>query len=237
MSREGARYPDDSLQDVLGFTQIGAKGWWEPQRERARLERGALLMTFVTHPNVPPQELVVAGESRGAEHAVRVTLTRAQLGARHPSPERPAAALPWSPPERLLVERGAVRPAIVVSHRHGYPPQPSERGKWITAPLIQVAPMFLAETWPAPLVDSVRRAQHPQYVWDRPPIDESRPAILRLDALQSLHREHTELYRFTGFRLAADALEIIDDWLMWWLTGTLPEGGDLLAAHTMLGEL
>ncbi|MCA9716631.1 MAG: hypothetical protein KC468_18310, partial [Myxococcales bacterium] len=116
-------------------------------------------------------------------------------------------------------------------------PQPSAGGVWITAPLLQVAPLFLAETWPEALVASVRRAQHPQYVWDRPPLEESRPMILRLDALRSLHREHRELVRFTGFRLAQGALELLDDWLMWWFTGRVPEGGDLLAAHTMLREL
>lgn len=227
------RYPDDSVQDILDFSHTGAKGWWEPQPDGYKLERGALLWTFVPHPNLPPQELV---PERGRDlESAEMTLTRMTASPRRLEPDPPVAALPH--PDRLQVRRGAVRPVVVLSHLHGYPPQPSEARRWMTTPLALVAPYYGADPWPEALVASIRSGQHPHYVWDRLPIEGPAASILRLDQSFPLHRQHTDLFRMTGFRLASDALAVLEDWQQWLLTGKLPADGDLYAAHTTLREL
>lgn len=234
---EPIRYPEDSLQDLLGFTLTGAQGWWEAQREGAKLERGALIFTYVAHAHVAPLELAAApGADIWDPEVAELRLTPFELSAA-PSPDGPVAALPSFAGERLQVRRGRVAPAVVLSHLHGYPPQPSEARKWMTAPLVQVVPGFAVERWPPALVDSARRAQHPQYVWDRLPIAPRDPVVFRLDHATPLHRADTASYRLTGFRLSAEALAVVDAWLAWFWTGTVAEDGDLMAAHTTLREL
>ncbi|MEZ4426882.1 MAG: hypothetical protein R3A51_04215 [Nannocystaceae bacterium] len=234
MSPEPANYPEDSLQDLLGFR---GGGWWEEQVDGIKLERGALLWTFVPHPHVAALELEAAPPAGPPDpERARIRLTAHELGAR-PVVSAPVPALAQRVDERLLARRGAVRLALVVSHLHGYPPQPSEARRWMTAPLVMVAPCFDAARWPAPLVDSVRRAQHPQYLWERSPVAPHEPMIIRLDAMQPLHREDRAAVRFTGARLSGDALDLLDDWLAWFLTGSIAEDSDLYAAHRTLREL
>jgi hypothetical protein len=238
MSPEPIRYPEDSLQDLLGFTLTGAQGWWEAQREGAKLERGALIVTYVAHAHVAPLELAAApGADVWDPEVAELRLTPFELSDAPSPAAAPVAALPRFAGERLQVRRGRVAPAVVLSHLHGYPPQPSEARAWMTAPLVQVVPCFPAQSWPPALVDSVRRAQHPQYVWDRLPIAPHEPAVFRLDHAAPLHRADAASYRLSGFRLSAEALSILDAWLAWFWTGTIAEDGDLLAAHTTLREL
>ncbi|MEZ4381183.1 MAG: hypothetical protein R3A79_07530 [Nannocystaceae bacterium] len=239
MSLEPTRYPEDSLQDLLGFTLTGAQGWWERQREGAKLERGALIHTYVAHAHVAPLEVAAApGRDAWDPEDATLHLRPFDLGAgAGAGAEAPVAALPPFPGERLQLRRGRVAPAVALSHLHAYPPQPSEARAWVTAPLVQVVPCFEASRWPAPLVASVRQAQHPQYVWDRLPTQADAPVIFRLDQAGPLHRADTASYRLTGYRLSAAALELLDAWMAWFWTGTIAEDSDLLAAHTTLREL
>jgi len=228
-------YPEDSIQDVLGFKHLGDNGWWTVQSPVV-LERGALVYVFVPHANVAPLELVPSRGVDSRSHATAETkITPFLLSARHAQPDPPVSALPQFPNDRFQIVRGKRRPAIVISNGNAYPELRGVK-KWITTPLMFVAPCFGADDWPAVLVDSIRRVQHPQYLWDYLPLDGRDSSIVRLDQMFPIHRTNTKAYKFTGFRLSPEAMELIDDWLGWNQTGTLDRDGCVIEVHNELKE-
>ena len=78
----------------------------------------------------------------------------------------------------------------------------------------------------AEFVNRIRRCEYPQYLWDKLPLEGTSESILRLDHLQPIGR-HPNAYEHTSHCLGAPAVRILDDWLTWLLTGTLPPDGDL----------
>jgi hypothetical protein len=230
-------YPDDSIQDLLGDT------WWEPSTEQ-RLTRGALLWAFAPYFHQPAQELIPSGRADPRDHArAEFSLDNFHISKQRTQPSLPVAALPQFPNERRLVYRAKRRPVVVASALARYPSKTSGSAGWIVAPSVLVAPCFGVDQsgnrggWPPALVDSIRRCQLPQYMWDKLPIpngtDES---IVRFDQIHPL-RYNTDSFVFAGYHLSEAALGILDDWVLWYRTGTLDEEGALLLAHNELGKL
>ena len=104
--------------------------------------------------------------------------------------------------------------------------------RWQSAPTILVAPYYGADPggtrggFRAEFVNRIRRCEYPQYLWDKLPLEGTSESILRLDHLQPIGR-HPNAYEHTSHCLGAPAVRILDDWLTWLLTGTLPPDGDL----------
>jgi hypothetical protein len=65
-------------------------------------------------------------------------------------------------------------------------------------------------------------APNPQYVWDPLPLGTPTDAILRLDHLFPIGADPAA-YRLESFRLSDEALALLDQWIHWLLTGTLPD--------------
>ncbi len=104
---------------------------------------------------------------------------------------------------------------------------------------ILAAPYFGADQdgsragWPSEFVQRIKLAEYPQYAYDRLPIGGAVESILRLDQVQPIGRHH-DSYELTEFCLTADAMDIIDSWLIWLVTGSLDENSML---HYLKGEL
>jgi hypothetical protein len=69
------------------------------------------------------------------------------------------------------------------------------------------------------LIEKVRHCTYPHLLWDSLPIRSStQNSILRLDQVQPIVDHHH--YRIhTGFRLSEDAMDVLDEFLHWHLTG------------------
>jgi hypothetical protein len=61
-------------------------------------------------------------------------------------------------------------------------------------------------------------------MWDQLPLSGRNESILRLDHLQPVGR-HGESYELTDFELHEEALGLVDEYLLWFLMGGLPEDG------------
>lgn len=221
-------YPDDCIQSLLGE-------WWV-SAEKNVIKRGTLIWVMTQHADLPRQELIPTGRPDPRNHHLAdLELQSLNIRAKHKPPPLPVAGLPHFPKERYLVSRGKVRPALVVSDLVKYPAKEKGASKWITAPSVLVAPCYGATPdgsrggWPAPLVENVRLCQHAQYVWDQLPLGGITESVFRLDHVQPL-RFNSADFDFTGWELTPNAVEVLDDWLLWYRTGTVAEGGVLQMA-------
>ena len=85
------------------------------------------------------------------------------------------------------------------------------------------------------LNEKCRSLKEPQFFWDRLPPTFKSESILRLDHLQAIG-SHYFTYELSGFRLNIEALEIIDDWLDWFIYGGIPEESPILDYSELINE-
>lgn len=229
MTRE-VKYPADSVQAAAGGE------WWVPATAGA-VTRGRLLNAFIPFVGLTPYTLRALARAESTSHRSAL-FELAPMRAAQPAsaPRIPVAALPSYPGEVHAVYRAKRRPAVVLSV--GGTDLPREiralaKG-WQTHSMLLVAPFFGVEAsgqrggWHPEFVRRIRHATYPQYLYDRLPGDGSTvESILRLDQIQPIGR-HQDSYEKTPWTLSDEALAIIDEWLVWLVTGVL-DGQAVLA--------
>ena len=164
-----------------------------------------------------------------------------------PTPEAshlPVAALPLREGESYLVQRGKVRPVVVVSTGGTAVPREVSGGsqRWQANRTLLVAPYYGADPggtrggWPAQFVTRIRHAEYPQYVWDQLPLGGPAESILRLDHLFPTGSDPAG-FRVEPYCLHSDALDVIDSWVEWLVSDVLDEESMLTMIRTELMKL
>lgn len=224
-------FPEDSVQSLTNE-------WWVEDRAQ-RLMRGRLIRTFVPYPEMKPHRLVPEDRGEDARQHARANFRVEAFRIGDPPPAAgllPVAAFPLRPGEIYFVQRGKVRPAVVLSLGGPHVPDAIRGGRerWQGAPTLLVAPFYGADPggtrggWPAQFVQRIRRAEYPQYVWDPLPLPGGpTESILRLDHLMPIGADPAG-FRIEPYRLGAEALGLLDEWLQWLVTDTL-SGDSILA--------
>lgn len=238
---EPSPYPDDSVQSYI-------EGPWWDRTSDTNLCRGRLIRAFLPHVDQVAHALEVEGRTEPTNHS-KANLRLVSLNTRSPPqrPKIPVAAIPLAEGEVLLVQRAKRRPALVLSTGGSEVPKELRGGsspKWHTNPTLIVVPSFGVDGgnaerragWNPFLVDRIRRAEFPQFFWDRIPLDGADESILRFDQVQPVGHHHQSIEN-TQFRLSANALKLIDEWWAWAITGLLNEKGDLFSIRGFLAEL
>lgn len=72
----------------------------------------------------------------------------------------------------------------------------------------------------------IRRAEYPQYIMDRLPLKGPEESILRLDQIFPIGQDKGG-YSVTEHCLSGEALEIMDDWMLWLMSGRVTKDGPL----------
>jgi hypothetical protein len=218
-------YPEDSLQFMMRPSP-----WWLNCDDKA-VRRGRLIRAFVPHVDQEPRTLILEGraEPTGHESALfRIEPIRIDRPSRRTT--LPVAALPSYPGEVHIVQRAKVRPALVLSTGGEDVPGALRIGaaRYQTTPTMLAAPYYGADPggnrggWRPEFVQRIRRCEYPQYFWDKLPIGRSTSeSIMRLDHLQPIGR-HANSIELMPFSLSSDAVQIIDEWLAWLLSGVMP---------------
>ena len=199
------------------------------------------------YPNMKPHRLVPEGRGDDPRQHTRANFRIEQFRISDPVPPAevlPVAALPLRDGEVYYVQRGKVRPSIVLSTGGTDIPREIRQGeqRWQSASTMLVAPFYGAEPggvrggWPMTFVERIRRAEYPQYVWDRLPLGGGTESILRLDHVFPIGAEPAA-YRLEDLRLSDEALGLLDEWLAWLLTGGLPGDSTLRMIRTELRKL
>ncbi len=233
-------YPDDSVQSLT-------RTWWIEERSGTP-QRGRLLWTFVPHAELKPYRLVLQGRGDDARQHTQANFRVEAFRISDPPPSQtsvlPVAAFPLREGEIYYVQRGKVRPAVVVGLGGAAIPAEIRRGehRWQTARTLLVAPYYGADPsskrggWPAPFVERIRRAEYPQYIWDQLPLQGGTESILRLDHLFPIGADPAA-YRLENHRLSDEALVLLDEWVTWLLTDGLPSDGTLAMIRTEFSKL
>jgi hypothetical protein len=233
-------YPEDSLQSVLKPSP-----WWVVTDAKV-VRRGSLIRAFLPYTDQEPRTLIPEGRSESTAHEsaiFRIEPLRISRPARRTN--LPVAALPTYPGEVHIIQRAKVRPALVVGVGGSEVPKELRIGvaRYQTSSTMIVAPYYGADQsgtrggWRPDFVQRIRRCEYPQYAWDKLPIAGSATeSILRLDHLQPLGRQPGS-FELTQYCLSEDALEIVDQWLDWLVSGELPAESVLADIRTFLLSL
>lgn len=222
-------YPEDCLQSFLG-------SWWV-RTQATEVHRGRLIWAFLPHVDQHLYRLVNQGRAERTEHSAAEYRVEAFQGDVSPGPLLPVAALPEYEGEVRLLYRAKKRPALVLSSGGADIPRSLRTGsaRYQTNQTLLAAPYYGADPggatggWKPEFVARIRHCEYPQYMWDGLPVGSRRESILRLDHLQPVGK-HGKSYELSGFELHPDALEVVDEYLVWLLSGDLP-------GNTILKEL
>ncbi|OGR08089.1 MAG: hypothetical protein A2511_17900 [Deltaproteobacteria bacterium RIFOXYD12_FULL_50_9] len=221
-------YEDGALQS---FFHSDTSPWWTVNDSK-ELCRGRLLMAFVPHTDQIPNVLIPESRSEATIHN-KINYRIEEFSVSFPlgNPKLPTAALHDFPGERHFVYRAKKRPVVVVSLGGPEVPKnlrPGTKPKWQTSPTMLVAPYYGSEKtdlragWHGALVERIQRCEYPQYMWEKLPVNNPpRESILKLDHIQSLG-SHYKSYEMTDYVLCDNALDILDDWLLWLTRNELP---------------
>jgi hypothetical protein len=179
-----------------------------------------------------PYRLIPEGRGDNARQHGRALFRLEQYRVGDPAPQiatLPVAALPVREGESYAVQRGKVRPVLIVSTGGTTIPAKVRVGqqRWQSSPTLLVAPYYGVDAgpsragWNAEFVARIRHAEYPQYVCDQLPIGGSTvESILRLDHLFPIGGD-SATFRVLQHRLSADALYILDSWIQWLITDRL----------------
>ena len=230
-------YPEDSIQSLVGE-------WWL-EDDSLSVTRGRLIKAFVPHVSQEPRQLEVIGRDDPEKHSsAAYEIKPLRVSAPIRVQGLPVAALPPYPGEVLTLHRAKVRPCLILSEGGPDIPKALRTGaaRWQSAPALLCAPAYGVDRsgtrggWRPEFVRRIRRCEYPQYVWDCLPIRGATESILRLDHAQPVGR-HYNSFEATKFRLSDDALQLVDEWLQWLLTGSPPKDGVLMDVRSELSKL
>lgn len=232
-------YPEQSVQSLIG-------NWWT-KKESSELVRGRLIWAWVPYVSQQPRILVVKGRSTPTDHHRAEFRIETMKGIVCEEPAvLPVAAFPSYSNEKLMVSRAKRRPALVVSTEGLDVPRSYRQGKskHQTSPTVLVAPYFGAALstqragFNPEFVMRIRACDYPQFVWDKLPLKaDTEESILRLNHTFPIGNDPAA-YEPTEWTLSNDALDVIDEWFTWLVTGKLDETGVLyMIRETLQQEL
>lgn len=220
-------FPEISIQNLLG-------SWWGEDNLKD-FRRGRLIQAFVPHVDQVPCCLQVSGRKEATEHGSALfEIKPTSINSRRQDKKLPVAALPEYKGESFGVYRLKKRPLVILSSGGDEVPKALKLGKpnWQTAPTVLACPYYGADEnggragFKADFLERIRRCEYPQFVYDMLPLSGSRESVLRLDHLQPIGKHHDAI-EFTPHCLTNEALEILDEWLLWLVMGFPDEEGIL----------
>ena len=235
------KYPDESIQSIVAPDP----SWWVPIETQVP-SRGSLVWAIVPYPEQKPFRLVLIGRGQDARQHSRAEyhLEEFRVGQAPPQTSSlPVAAMPLRSGEEYLVRRGKQRPCLVLASTDVPVNAALARGKrWQTAPTRLIVPYYSANGstsrsgWSPELVDRIRRCEYPQYFWEYLPVPgPPEGSILRFDHALAIGHDSANIVR-TGYRLHPNALDILDEWFAWYVTGRLAKTSPITAAQELLTE-
>ena len=222
-------YDEGTLQS---YFHSETSPWWTVNKSK-ELCQGRLLKAFVPHTDLIPNVLIPESRGEATVHN-KINYRIEEFSDTNPprNPKLPVAALQDFPGERKFVYRAKKRPVVIISLGGPEVPKslrPGTKPKWQTAPTMLVAPYYGSEKtdlragWHGTLVERIQRCEYPQYMWEKLPINNPpRESILKFDHVQPLGR-HYKSIELTDYVLCDDALEVLNDWLMWLIRNEMPQ--------------
>ncbi len=213
-------YPEDCIQALNP-----AGRWWEEDTSTG-LVRGKLVWAHVQFfSEIPLQLIPKRAEERGHKYAdVEPQPLRAD-GRRAQYEVLPIAAMPrLHGADAFAVNRCKRRPCLILAGAEPtYVEDRYRRGQpnWSVAPFALAAPYYTADQelragYRPDLVERIRHGHYRQFFYERLPMDDKRESILRFDQMFPVSHNSVS-FNATGYRLAPDALALLDEWFDWYV--------------------
>lgn len=232
-------FPEDSIQYVLD-------DWWETA-PKGSPKRGDLIRTLVPFRFGLPTCLLTKRRADQPGDHERVDFESRPFGfdAVIPKEKLPIAGLPHIEGGSYMLLPFKKRPALVLASPADPPDESLTLGLagYQKTPCFIVAPYYGADKngerggYPDDLVQLVRRCKYPQYFWDcLPLIGDTTSSLLRIDAMFPVVYDRN-WYRHTGYRLTPDGMEIMAEYIEWFMTGALPADSLIRDVRAKLDEL
>ncbi|MBU0992138.1 MAG: hypothetical protein KJ737_06555 [Proteobacteria bacterium] len=207
-----------------------ADPWWIVD-DKKDFRRGRLVRVFIPHVNKIPKTLEITGRNEPTCHNKIDYITKPlRINSPPKLPPTPAAAFPVFDKEVLAVYNAKKRPAIIICGGGDDVPKILTRGKpkWQSDTTILVAPCYGADEdekrsgIKPEFIERIYACQFPQFIADKLPIGGASESVIRLDHLQPVGKHHDSV-EFTPHCLSETALDIVDSWLDWLITGEMDE--------------
>ncbi len=225
-------YPNDCLQYYVD-------PWWV-KTEKATKERWRLGWALARHISESPFTLQILGRTDPKEHdQAELQIVPFNVKAPPaPRPSLPVAAMPLRPKEYYCVQRGKIRPVLIIATpgtRINAEYQNLLRNK-LHHPLYIVAPFYGVDQdgsragVPNEFVQRVKTCEYSQYLWDMLPDGRGKQSVLRLDQMQPIEPACCAL-ECTNYKLSNDAGMILDEWIMWHLQQVAPSADSLFTIY------
>ena len=219
-------YPEDCVQSLID-------PWWVNNTDRV-LCRGALVFAFVPHADRVPYRFEPVARTEATRHdSATIRVAPLRVGQPLKRTELPVAAMPLHSGEVWAAYRAKRRPCLIIGSDFPRADRALTQGmaRHSTAPTVLAAPYYGVTRdgsrggYNPAFVEQIRHCEYPQFLWDELPTSGSEESILRLDHLQPIGTHHNA-YQLSGYKLSADALEVVDELFSWLIWGQVP--GDSL---------
>ncbi len=215
-------YPENSLQYMIEPSK-----WWVEDKTFG-FNRGRLIRAFLPHVDQTPKTITTTGRTEPTVHD-KANYQIEPLRIKQPPKKStlPVAAMPLYSNEVHTIYRAKKRPALIISEGGKSVDRSLTRDKpkWQTAPTVLVAPFYGADEggkrsgFNPQFIKRVRRSMYPQFMWDKLPINSNTvESIIRFDHIQPIGRHHDSI-EILSYRLSDDALNALNDWIMWLIEG------------------
>jgi len=232
------KYPENTIQY---FEEV----WWVHD-EKKRIQPGRLVWAYMPYIHHVPWTLVVHGRGDDPTDHTKVRFSIKPLKLTTPRDRQmlPAAAFPLGDQEIVLTWRAKRRPGLVIyaGEEHASP-LVARLARWQKVPTAIIVPYFGASQenragFPKEFVERVKAAEYPNFYWDKLPISnrEKEGSICKLDFAFPFGKHHDSL-ECTSYRLSADALTIIHEWMRWLFSGYMDPNGFLKLYRDELLEM
>lgn len=225
-----------TLPEICIQQLIQPSEWWIEDSSSVA-QKGSLIFAFSPHIDQIPYTLEPIGRSDPTEHdQAEARISPLRMNAYAKRTNLPVAGMPKHENEVYAAYRAKMRPCLVLSDSFEVVDRKIMVGKpkHYTAPTLLVAPFYGAQIrlgkrsgFSEEFISRIQRLEYPQYHWDYLPHKSGEESILRLDHTQPIGAHHAA-YNMAGFKLSDDALNIVDDLLIWLFNGGFPEDSIVL---------
>lgn len=232
-------WPKDCIQGLC------PDSWWTDTGDEHEVCCGRLIWATLPHVDQEPRVLVAKGRKEPREHGKAYFEVKSFREAKNWKRDHlPVAGVTAIDGEHFFLMRAKKRPAVVIGNcENTVPKNLRTKGlKWHTSKTFLVAPYYSVSSrsgsaaWQKELVRFIRYGTYPQFMWDRLPVNsDDAGSILRLDHVQPVG-DMVGTYKATRFKLSDEAIEVIEDWLMWFRRGQIVENGSLHLFKQILAE-
>ena len=220
-------YPEKSIQNILDPTP-----WWVKDTSK-EVHRGRLIWAFIPYIDQIPYTVIPRVRTQATVHdKAELVIEPLRTNQIRSQADLPVAGMPIHPGEVRIVSRAKKRPVLIISEG-GEPVAKSlilGKPKRQTALTILVAPFAGGDQdatragYSPEFLEHARCCEYPQFIYDKLPLGRVNESVLRLDHLQPIGKHHDSI-EITDYCLSEVAMDIVDEYVTWIITGMLPANG------------